>query len=116
MKRVFAVVVLAAFAVGPALPCVLSCARAADHAAAAESCHSKAASEQSVDGGRDCADHGMPVALVAKRGEASSDIFITALADASLGMLAAFAPLETSGRDAYPPTRPLTSFLVPLRI
>ena len=116
MKRIVAMILLAAFSAAPSLKwlCELTCG--AEHpVAVAQDCHHPDEAAQAVLRGHDCSDHASSVALVTTRGQAKSESFVPPRgAWASvLATLPGAGVIDSTSADSSPPPY---SFRVPLRI
>jgi len=117
MKRIFALIVLMAFAAGPSLKWLCERTCGAGHpVAAAEGCHNTAESAQMVGTGHDCGDQASPVAFLTKRLGLETQSLVAPLGAWASDFSA--LPVSSPGTDfaVDDSSPPLSAFLVPLRI
>lgn len=117
MQRVLTVMLVAAFAVGPALNlrCPLSCVSHDRATVSAESCHDGPGPEQTLSAGSECTDRVQTVALAAKRTTDISVSFVSVVAVKSFGQQTDGLP-ESNPGSASAAAPPLLSIPIPLRI
>ncbi len=116
MKRIFALTLLAAFAVGPSSEwlCEHTCG-AEPPVTAAEDCHGARDSAQVVVGGHACGDHTSPAAVIPKRTQPES-AFVVWARDPSPAVLEMPVSRVAAQRTPADSSPPLNGFLAPLRI
>ena len=116
MKRIFALILLVAFAAGPSVKWLCERMCGAEHpVAAAGDCHQPAESAQMMAGGHDCGEHASPVALLTKTVPPESRSLVSTHGPVSLF---APSPVPFTAADVAVPdsSPPPAGFLVPLRI
>ena len=118
MKRIFAVILLVAFAAGPSVKWLCERMCGAEHpVAAAGDCHHPAESaQQMMADGHDCGEHASPVALLTKTVQPESRSLVSTRCGPGSLFPPSPVPFKAADVAVADSSPPPAGFLIPLRI